>query len=157
MSPREGLVLETLSGNGEEFPRSLYVLLDAGDIRHEHYGRRAMLSLEHEVGPALYAPDAERREFPERFPRPRIGNPELSRVSAGSVCRAMSLEVDNHVDWFPSWWDYGEVDAFFLSPGHGASLRKSAPDRPSHSRTSSLPDAWKSANRSRNSRRWMSP
>ena len=32
ISPRDGLVLETLSGNGEEFPRSLYVQLDAGDI-----------------------------------------------------------------------------------------------------------------------------
>ena len=45
ISPRDGLVLETLSGNGEEFPRSLYVQLDAGDIKHEQYGRRAMLSL----------------------------------------------------------------------------------------------------------------
>ena len=51
ISPRYGLVLETLSGNGEEFPRSLYVQLDAGDIKHEQYGRRAMLSLEHQVGP----------------------------------------------------------------------------------------------------------
>ena len=31
ISPRDGLVLETLLGNGEEFPRSLYVQLDAGD------------------------------------------------------------------------------------------------------------------------------
>ena len=123
LSPREGLVLETLPGNGEEFPRSLYVQLDAADIRSEQYGRRAMLSLEHEVGPALYPPDAEAREFHERFPRPRIRNAELSRVSAAGLCRAMSLEVDNHVDWFRSWWDYGEVDAFFLSPGHGASLQ----------------------------------
>ena len=129
-SPRDGLVLETLPGNGDEFPRSLYVQLDAGDIRYEQYGRRAMLSLEYEVGPALYPPGAETREFPERFPRPWIRNPELSRVSAGSVCRAMSLEVDNHVDWFRSWWDYGEVDAFFLNLGHGVSLQETRTGSP---------------------------
>ena len=130
ISPREGLVLETLSGNGEEFPRSLYVQLDAGDIKHEQYGRRAMLSLEHEVGPALYSPDAEKKEFPEPFPRPRIGNPQLLRVSAAGLCRAMSLEIDNNVDWFRSWWGYGDVDAFFLNPGHGASLQETSSGSP---------------------------
>ena len=130
ISPRDGLVLETLSGNGEEFPRSLYVQLDAGDIKHEQYGRRAMLSLEHEVGPALYCPGAEKKEFPERFPRPWIRNPELSQVSAVGLCRAMSLEIDNNVDWFRSWWDYGDIDAFFLSPGHGASLQETSSGSP---------------------------
>ena len=130
ISPRDGLVLETLSGNGEEFPRSLYVQLDAGDIKHEQYGRRAMLSLKHEVGPALYSPDAEEKEFPERFPRPEIRNPELSRVSAAGLCRAMSLEIDNNVDWFRSWWDYGDIDAFFINPGHGVSLQETSSGSP---------------------------
>ena len=125
-TPRAGLVLETLSGNGEEFPRSLYVQLDAGDIKHEQYGRRAMLSLEHEVGPALYCPDAEEEAFPERFPRPEIRHPELSQVSVAGLCRAMSLEIDSNVDWFRSWWDYGDADAFFLNPGHGASLQEAS-------------------------------
>ena len=130
ISPRDGLALETLSGNGEEFPRSLYVQLDAGDIKHEQYGRRAMLSLEHEVGPALYSPDAEEKGFPESFPRPEIRNRELSRVSAAGVCRAMSLEINNNVDWFRSWWDYGDIDAFFLNPGHGMSLQETSSGSP---------------------------
>ncbi|MDE0033608.1 MAG: hypothetical protein OXU75_10795 [Deltaproteobacteria bacterium] len=130
ISPRDGLALETLSGNGEEFPRSLYVQLDAGDIKHEQYGRRAMLSLEHEVGPALYSPDAEEKGFPESFPRPEIRNRELSWVSAAGVCRAMSLEINNNVDWFRSWWDYGDIDAFFLNPGHGMSLRETSSGSP---------------------------
>ena len=130
ISPRDGLVLETLSGNGEEFPRSLYVQLDAGDIKHEQYGRRAMLSLEHQVGPALYCPDAEEKKFPEDFPRPRIRNPELLQVTVAGLCRAMSLEVDNNVDWFRSWSDYGDIDAFFLNPGHGASLQETSSGSP---------------------------
>ncbi len=124
ISPKDGLVLETLSGNGEEFPRSLYVQLDAGDIKHEQYGRRAMLSLEHEVGPALYCPDAEEKEFPERLPKASIRNSELSRVSVAGLCRAMSLVIDDNVDWFRSWSDYGDIDAFFLNPGHSASLQE---------------------------------
>ena len=130
ISPRDGLVLETLSGNGEEFPRSLYVQLDAGDIKYEQYGRRAMLSLETEVGPALYCPDAEKKKFPEDFPRPRIRNPELSQVSVAGLCRAMSLEIDNNVDWFRGWSDYGDIDAFFLNPGHGASLQETCSGSP---------------------------
>ena len=129
-SPRAGLVLETLSGNGEEFPRSLYVQLDAGDIKHEQYGRRAMLSLEHEVGPALYSPDGEEHVFPEHFPRPEIRHPDLSQVSVAGLCRAMSLEIDSNVDWFRSWWDYGHIDAFFLNPGHGASLQETSTGSP---------------------------
>ena len=130
ISPRDGLVLETLPGNGEEFPRSLYVQLDAADIKHEQYGRRAMLSLEHEVGPALYVPDAEEKKFPEEFPRPRIRNPELSQMSVAGLCRAMSLEIDNNVDWFRGWSDYGDIDAFFLNPGHGASLQETSSGSP---------------------------
>ena len=130
ISPRDGLVLETLSGNGEEFPRSLYVQLDAGDIKHEQYGRRAMLLLEHEVGPALYCPDAKEKKFPEHFPRLRIRNPELSQVSVAGLCRTMSLEIDNNVDWFRSWLDYGDIDAFFLNPGHGASLQETNSESP---------------------------
>ncbi len=130
ISPRNGLVLETLSGNGEEFPRSLYVQLDAGDIKYEQYGRRAMLSLETEVGPALYCPDAEKKKFSEDVPRPRIRNPELSQVSVAGLCRAMSLEIDNNVDWFRGWSNYGDIDAFFLNPGHGASLQETSSGSP---------------------------
>ena len=122
--PVDGLVLETLSRNGEELPRSLYVQLDAGDHKHEQYCRRAMMSLEHVVGPALYCPDEVERKFPEDLPRPAIRNPALSQVSIAGLCRAMSLVVDSNVDWFRSWSDFGDIDAFFLNPGHGVSLQE---------------------------------
>ncbi len=123
LRPVDGLCFETLPRNGDEFPRSLYVQIDEHDIRHEQYAQRAMLSLEHDVGPALYSPDGETARFPEPPFRPAIRNPELSSVSMDSLCRAMSVETNNYVDWFRQWWDYRDVDAFFLNPGTSSSRR----------------------------------
>ena len=100
----DGLCLETLPSNGDEFPRSLSVQIDEHDIRHEQYAQRAILSLEHEVEPALYSPDGETSSFPELLPRPAIRNPELSSVSMDGLCRAMSIETNSYVDWFRQWW-----------------------------------------------------
>ena len=118
----DGLFLETLPRNGDEFPRSLYVQIDEHDIRHEQYTERAILSLEHNMGPALYSPNDETDRLPERSP-PVICNSELSSVSIDSLCRAMSVETNNYVDWFMQWWDYGDVDAFFLNPGIASSRK----------------------------------
>ena len=123
LSPVEGLRLETLPRNGDEFPRSLYVQIDEYDTRHEQYAQRAILSLEHEVGPAVYSPDGEVSSFPELPPRPTIRNPRLSLVSIDGLCRAMSVEINNYVDWFRLWWDYGDVQAFFINPGHSHNWR----------------------------------
>ena len=74
-----------------------------------------MLSLEHDMWPALYLPNRERdTQLPPA--RPTIRNHALSSVSVGTLCRAMSIETNNHVDWFMQWWDYGDVDAFFSQP-----------------------------------------
>ena len=100
LRPVDGLCLETLPSNGDEFPRSLSVQIDEYDIRHEQYAQRAMLSLEHDVGPALYSPDGEKATFPELPPRPAIRNPELLSVSMDGLCRAMSVEINGYVDWF---------------------------------------------------------
>ena len=118
LKPVDGLCLETLPRNGDEFPRALYGQTGEHDIRHVQYAQRAMLSLEHDVGPALYSPDGETGEHLQLPPRPLIRNPELSSVSVDSLCRAMSVETNNYVDWFMHWWDYGDVDAFFLNPGN---------------------------------------
>ena len=117
LRPVDGLCLETLPSNGDEFPRSLSVQLDGHDIRHEQYAQRAILSLEHGVGPALYSPNGEISSFSELPPHPAIRNPELSSASMDGLCRAMSVETNSYVDWFRQWWDYGDVDAFFLNPG----------------------------------------
>ena len=122
LRPVDGLRLETLPSNGDDFPRSLYVQIDEHDIRHEQYSHRAMLSLEHDMWPALYLPNRERdTQLPPA--RPTIRNHALSSVSVGTLCRAMSIETNNHVDWFMQWWDYGDVDAFFLNPGFSSNRR----------------------------------
>ena len=118
LKPVDGLCLETLPRNGDEFPRALYVRIDERDIRHVQYAQRAMLSLEHDVGPALYSPDGETDRQLQIPARPSIRNPELSSVSVISLCRAMSVETNNYVDWFMHWWDYGDVDAFFINLGN---------------------------------------
>ena len=124
LMPVDGICLETLPKNGDEFPRSLYVQIDEHDIRHEQYAQRAMLSIEHDLGPALYSPDAEiDRQFPVLSPRPTIRNPQLSSLSLDTLCRAMSIEINHYVDWFRQWWDYGDVDAFFLNAGYSCSRR----------------------------------
>ena len=125
LSPRGGLVLKTLSGNGEGFPRSLYVQLDAADIRYEQNGRRTMLSLEHEVGPVLYFPDGEKRTFLSllQFPESRIRNCRgyPQRVSAGQ-CRSKST-----ITWIG--FDAGGTTATLMHPsstravGHFCSRR----------------------------------
>ena len=131
LRPVEGLCLETLPSNSDKFPRSLYVQIDAHDIRQEQYAQRAILSLEHDVGPALYSPDGEVTSFPELPPRHSIRNPKLSSVSIDGLCRAMSIETNGYVDWFRQWWDYGDVDAFFLNPGSSHSRRDISNSSPS--------------------------
>ena len=131
LRPMDGLCLETLPRNGDEFPRSLSVQIDEHDIRHEQYSQRAILSLEHDVGPALYFPDGEIASFPELPPRPEVRNPELSSVSMDGLCRAMSVKTNGCVDWFRQWWDYGDVDAFFLNPGSSHSSRDVSNSPPS--------------------------
>ena len=102
LRPVDGLRLETLPSNGDEFPRSLYVQIDEHDIRHEQYSHRAMLSLAHDTGPALYLPNRERdMQLPSS--RATIRNHELSSVSVGSLCRSMSIETNACVDWFMQW------------------------------------------------------
>ncbi len=130
LRPVDGLCLDTLSRNGEEFPRSLYVQIDEHDIRYEQYAQRAILSLEHETGPALYSPDDETAGFPLFPPSPEICNPELSSVSMDGMCRAISVEINGQVDWFRVWWDYGDVDAFFLNPGHSHSWKDTSGSSP---------------------------
>ena len=119
----DGLCLQTLPRNGDKFPRSLYVQIDEYDIRHEQYAQRAMLSIAHVVGPALYSPDEESNRQPHAPLRPTIHNPELSSFSVDSLCRAMSVGTNNYIDWFRTWWDYGDVDAFFLNAGHSSSRK----------------------------------
>ncbi len=92
-----------------------------------------MLSIECETLPALYDPEVVRGNPPLLSKPSSPLNPELATVSFDSFCRAMSLETNNQVDWFIQWYDYGDVEAFFLNPGF-SSQRKD----PSNSSTVSV-------------------
>ena len=130
LSPKDGLRVETTPTNHDEFPRSLHVQINRHDIDHEQYAQRAILSFECQIRPVLYMPD----EMPENdlrsAQRPTTRNPTLSSLTLDSLCRAMSLQVNNPIEWFMGWQDYGELDAFFLNPGH-SSIRRDVRDRTS--------------------------
>ena len=123
LQPVAGMHLDTLSNNGDHLPRSLR--LHPHEHWHEQFTGRAMLSLECETLPALYDPEAVRGNPPVPSEPARPSNPELATVSFDSFCRAISLETNNQVDWFIQWYDYGDVEAFFLNPGF-SSQRKDA-------------------------------
>ena len=118
-----GLLLDTLSSNGDLLPRSLR--LDPREHWNEQFAGRAILSMECETLPALYDPEVVRGNPPWPSTPPSPLNPDLSTVSFESFCRAMSLATNNHVDWFIHWLDYGDIEAFFLNPGF-SSQRKEA-------------------------------
>ena len=52
-------------------------------------------------------------------------------MSMDGLCRAMSIETNSYVNWFRQWWDYGDVDAFFLNPGFSYSGRDISNSSPS--------------------------
>ena len=123
MQPVDGLRLETLSNNGDDLPRSLR--LEPHEHCNEQFVSRAMLSVDYESVLGLYDPDVVRGNPPLPSAPLRPLNPDLSRLSFESFCRALSLETNNQVDWFINWNDYGDVEAFFLNPGF-SSRRKEA-------------------------------
>ena len=125
--PVQGMRLETLPTNANDFPPSLRI--DMGELRHEQFGGRAMLAIEYETDRALYDPETFRESFPPEPPRRDLVNPELASVTAEAFCRSMSLAADNHVDWFIQWEDYGDIEAFFLGAGF-SSGRKEATNTP---------------------------
>ena len=115
--------LDTLSNNGDHLPRSLG--LHPHEHWHEQFTGRAMLSLECYAHPGLYDPEVVCGNPPLSSKLPKPSNPELTTVSFNSFCQAISLETNNQVDWFIQWYDYGDVEAFFLNRGF-SSQRKDA-------------------------------
>ena len=124
LAPVNGLHLETLPASGDDFPKSLRI--DRYDIHEEQFANRAMLSIEHEIASPLplYDPQASRESKPESLRSYNQVNPELSSITIESFCRAMSLATNNHVDWFIHWWDYSDVEAFFLNPGFSSQRKE---------------------------------
>ena len=129
LMPVEGMHLETLPAIGNDFPRSLRI--DSYDFHEEQFSRRAMLAMEYEVSSPLppYVPETDPKEFVPPWHQASPVNQNLLSVSIETLCRASSLEMNNHVDWFIQWEDYGEVEAFFLNPGF-SSRRKETTNPP---------------------------
>ena len=128
LAPINGIRLDTLPSNGNDFPKSLRI--DTYDIDHEQFSHRAMLSIVYETASPLYDPQFPPESFPMTPPDRKLVNPDLSSVSFESFCRAMSLTVNNHVDWFIQWEDYGDVEAFFLNPGFSSGRKETVNSSP---------------------------
>ncbi|MCY3542139.1 MAG: hypothetical protein OXH31_09590, partial [Gammaproteobacteria bacterium] len=122
IEPHPGLSVETLSSNGDQLPRSLRL----GDHEHwfEQYTSRAMLTLEYEVQPALYDPNIQEKTVREDCLKRTVANSNLSNISLDSFARALALEINNQVDWFICWEDYGDVEALFLNPGFSSQRKE---------------------------------
>lgn len=117
LNPVDGLCIDTLSSSHGEFPRSLAAQIDEHNYRNAQFASRAIVSYELETEPALYIPGEGPSGFAAFATAPEIRNPELRSVSVEGLCRALSLEINGNVDWFRHWWEFGDVYAFFLSPG----------------------------------------
>ena len=124
LAPVNCLHLETLPASGDDFPKSLRI--DRYDIHEEQFANRAMLSIEQEITSPLplYNPQDSHENFPISPHRYKLVNSELSSITIESLCRAMSLATNSHVDWFIHWWDYGDVEAFFLNPGFSSQRKE---------------------------------
>ena len=122
IEPQLGLSIETLSSNDDQLPRSLRL----GDHEHwsEQYTSRAMLTLEYEVHPALYDPNIQEKTVLEDRLKRAVTNTNLSNISLDSFTRALALEINNQVDWFICWEDYGDVEAFFLNPSFSSQRKE---------------------------------
>ena len=118
----DGMCLETLSNNGNDFPRSLRI--SRSDIDHEQFAKRAMLRVEYETIAPLYQPEDERGHMMSRPPSRTPVNSQLAHTTIGGLCRAMSLETNGFVDWFIQWDDYGDAEAFFLNPGFSSARKE---------------------------------
>ncbi len=130
LSSINGLRLDTLPTNMSDFPRSLYFRLDPGSIEHEQYAKRAMLTIEYDVGPALYKPEEEKEKYIRSLISRKIANRKLSSITLERLCWAMSLTINNYVDWFMHWEDFGELDAFFYSAGYVTQLNETKSPSP---------------------------
>ena len=128
LHPIDGMHLDTLPSNGNDFPRSLRI--NEYDIHEEQFSHRAMLCIDYLTEPALYDPATHGQISPLGPRRRDLFNPALAAVSLESFCRAMSLIADNHVDWFIAWDDYADIEAFFLGSSFGSSRKQAANSSP---------------------------
>ena len=115
LDPVTGLRLETLSPT-LDFPSST-IRLDQYGMRLQELEKRTIFTVEYETIPGFYNPETFRRSFPPVTPRTFV-NPALKRLTLSRFCQALSLEVNNYVDWFEQWNDHADVEAFSLQPNY---------------------------------------
>ena len=130
LSSINGMRLDTLPTNMSDFPRSLYFRLNPGRIEHEQYAKRAILTIEYDVGPALYKPEEEKEDYIRSLISRKIVNQKLPSIKSDQLYWAMSLAINNYVDWFMHWEDFGELDAFFYNAGYGTQRKETKSPSP---------------------------
>ena len=121
LNPVVGLRLETLPPTPE--------LSLSTRHRFDGYGRplyevheRTILTVEYETTPGLYDPETYRESFPPVIPRTPV-NQNLKALPLPRLCEALSLTVDNYVDWYEQWNDHADAEAFSLQPRHSRLAR----------------------------------
>lgn len=88
------------------------------------------MCIDYQTVPTLYDPTTHGEINPLAPRRENLVSPALADVSLESFCRSISLIADNQVDWFISWDDYCDIEAFFLGSGFGSSRKKAADSSP---------------------------
>ena len=122
LHPADGMHLDTLPAGDSDFPKSLRI--NEYDFHEQQFSHRAMLCIDYHTVTALYDP-AVHDDNTLGGPRPRdLVNSALVGVSPESFCRSMSLIADNQVDWFITWDDYGDIEAFFLGSSFGSGRKR---------------------------------
>ena len=112
LEPVEGMRLETLRPNIDDFDRAHRI--DDYGIHHSPFRNQVMVSIEYETICPLYDPESFKESFPPEPLPATLVNPNLASLAFDAFCRAMSLEANRFVDWSMQWYDYGDVEAFFL-------------------------------------------
>ena len=120
---KEGLRLYQLPKSSNEVVSHLPAMTLDWHGYHAMVGRVA-LSIEGEVGPALYLPSkatSDSNDVEHMWAGGQIDN-----LSIDSFCEAMSLACDGSVRWQFSWRDFGEIEEF-LSVSVGTSFTNTPP------------------------------
>ena len=93
-------------------------------MRVDQYGmpvgileKRTILTVEYETIPGLYDPETFRESIARVTPRTPV-NPTFERLTPPRFCQALSLEVNNYVDWYEQWTDHADAEAFSLQPNY---------------------------------------
>ncbi len=109
----EGVELWSLSRSSGELPASLPFSMLTEKVSVADFMDGVVLSFDCELEPALYLPDDN--EVLETVPRKgniKLVSGRIPNFHESYFCESMSLACDGFVDWFLTWLDVGDLEAF---------------------------------------------